>query len=153
MAPRKKAEPKKETIPKSEKPKAEYTPFDFINAISYDKRDLIRMSENPEGAEKLYNPFLTNRGLSYHMSSIMEANILNQLHYLDKQLQFDCALNMVRKEKRFSKWFKPESNEVIELICKHYQCNIRRAQEYASILTPEQLEKIREQQFTGGMKR
>jgi hypothetical protein len=152
MAPKKQKQ-QKETIPKSEKPKAEYTPFDFINAVSWDKRDLIRQSETPEIAEKLYNPFLTNRGLSYHMSSIMEANILNQVHYLDKQLQFDCALNMVRKEKRFSKWFKPESNEVIELICKHYQCNIRRAQEYASILTQEQIEELQEKQFTGGMKR
>lgn len=151
MAPKKKTP--KETIPKADKPKAEYGPFDFINAISYDKRDLIRDSETPEAAEKLYNPYLTNRGLSYHMSSIMEANILNQVHYLDKQLQFDCALNMVRKEKRFSKWFKPESSDVIELICKHYQCNIRRAQEYASLLPDEQIEKLREQQFTGGMKR
>jgi hypothetical protein len=152
MAPKKQAKPK-ESLPKQEKAKAEYTPFDFINAICFDKRDLIRQSENPESAEKLYNPYLTNRGLSYHISSIMEANILNQLHYVDKQLQFDCALHMVSKEKRFSKWFKPESNEVIELICKHYQCSIRRAQEYASILTPEQIEKIREQQFTGGTKR
>lgn len=139
--------------PKEAKAKPEFGPFDFISAVSFDKRDLIRNAEDPAAATKVYSPFLTNRALSYHVSSIMEANMMNEMHYLDNQLQFDCLLSMVRREKRFSKWFKPEANETLDLICEHYQCNKRRGQEILTILQPDQIESIRNQHHTGGAKK
>ena len=127
--------------------------FDFINAVSFDKKNLVRDSENPEAAVKIYNPYMTNRSLSFHISSIMDANIMNECSYLDPQLQFEYLLNSVRKEKRFSKWFKPEANEDLDLICQHYQCNKSRAQEILTILSAEQIEHIRSTHSTGGAKR
>ena len=53
-------------------------PFDFINSVSHNKKDLITDSENPEFAEKLYQPFLVNRGLSYFPDTILYANEMNQ---------------------------------------------------------------------------
>lgn len=135
----------------SEKPKKEFGVFDFLNAVSYDKRNLVRESNDPVAAAKLYSPFMTNRGLSYHISSIMDANIMNQCAYLDPQLQFEFLLNSVRKEKRFSKWFKPEANETLELISRHYGVNKQRAQEYLSILSKDQIEKIKVLHTTGGV--
>jgi hypothetical protein len=131
----------------------EFGIFDFINAVSFDKKNLVRDSENPEACAKLYNPFMTNRALSFHVSSIMDAQIMNECGHVDPQLQFEYLLNSVRKEKRFSKWFKPEANEDLDLICKHYQCNKRRAQELLSILPAEQIELIRSTHSTGGTKR
>lgn len=142
------------TKPKGEgaQPK-EFGVFDFITAVSDTKRNLIRESDNPEAAAKLYSPFMTNRGLSYHVSSIMDANLMNQCHHLDTQLQFEYLLNSVRREKRFSKWFKPEANADLDLICTHYQCNKRRAQEIISILTADQIESIRSTHNTGGARK
>jgi hypothetical protein len=131
----------------------EFGIFDFITAVSDTKVDLIRNSENPEACAKLYSPYMTNRALSYHVSSIIDANIMNECGHLDPQLQFDYLLNSVRKEKRFSKWFKPEANEDLDLICKHYECNKRRAQEILTILSAEQIESIRSTHSTGGAKR
>lgn len=136
--------------PKEAKAKPEFGPFDFISAVSFDKKDLIRDAVDPVTVAKIYSPFLTNRALSYHVSSIMEANMLNGMGHIDNQLQFDCLLSMVRREKRFSKWFKPEVNETLNLIAEHYQCNKIRAQEILSILTQDQIEMIREQHHTGG---
>lgn len=131
----------------------EFGVFEFINAVSYDKKNLIRDSETPEAAAKLYSPFMTNRALSFHISSIMDANIMNQCGHLEGQLQFEYLLNSVRREKRFSKWFKPEANADLELICEHYQCSKRRAQDIIAILSDEQLETIRSTHSTGGTKR
>ncbi len=127
--------------------------FDFISAVSFDKIDLIRNADDPDATAKLYSPFMTNRALSFHISSIIDANIMNECSQLDPQLQFDYHLNSIRREKRFSKWFKPEANEDLDLICTHYSCNKRRAQEYLSILSGEQIEEIRALYNTGGVKR
>jgi hypothetical protein len=154
MAPKKKAtaQPKKKDGTLAKTPKAEKTlgVFDFITAVSDSKEDLIRKSDSPEAAEKLFNPYMTNRALSYHISSIYEANMMNESHYLDKRLQFDFLLHSVRREKRFSKWFKPEANESLELISKHYNCNLRKAQEILSVLSESQVESIRQWHYTGG---
>ena len=52
-------------------------PFDFINDINTGKKDLINGSDNPELAEKIYSPFLTNRSLSYFSDTVSLANEMN----------------------------------------------------------------------------
>lgn len=155
MAPRKSIKATSPKSPKEKKPeviKHEKTlgPFDFINAVSFSKEDLIRESDLPDQTEKLYNPFLTNRSLSYHVSSIMDADMMNQCSHLPKQLQFDGLLNMVRKQQRWSKWFKPEKSELLQLIAETYQCNLIRAQEILSFASPEWLESFALQHSKGG---
>ena len=131
----------------------EFGIFDFITAVSDTKVDLIRNSENPEACAKLYSPYMTNRALSYHVSSIIDANIMNECGHLEPQLQFDYLLNSVRKEKRFSKWFKPESDADLDMLCTYFTCNKRRAMEYKSILTSNQLDQIRKSMSTGGARK
>ena len=42
-------------------------PFDFVSAVSYTKQDIM-----PDTlAEKAYNPFITNKALSYHQDSVL----------------------------------------------------------------------------------
>ena len=54
-------------------------------------------------AEKAYNPFMVNRALSYFQDTVLFANEMNVNHTIDKRLQFDFFINMVRKRKRFFK--------------------------------------------------
>jgi Bacteriophage clamp loader A subunit len=125
-------------------------PFDFLNAINYTKIDVISTSENPEKAEKLYNPFLTNRGLSYFADTVLYCNEMNRYHELDKKLQFDFLLNSIRKNKRFSKWHKAEVDEDTQLVSDYYKCNIRKAKEILTILSTEQLRQLKEKMHVGG---
>lgn len=79
-------------------------PFDFLNEINYGKNNIMV----DDIVEKQYNPFMVNRGLSYFQDTVLMANEMNVNHHLDNRLQFDFFINIVRKRKRFSKWFKPE---------------------------------------------
>ena len=77
-------------------------PFDYVTAINFKKEQLIVDDE----AEKGYQPFLTQRSLSYFSDTVHVANAMNQYHHTDSKLQFDFLINIVRKRKRFSKWIK-----------------------------------------------
>lgn len=155
MAPRKKVVvetlPKKAKVATETKVAKEFGPFDFITAVSDTKINLVRNSDNPEATAKLYNSFLTNRALSYHVSSIMDANVMNQCHQLPPLLQFEFLLNTVRREKRFSKWHKAEKDETLDMLAAHYECSLKRAIEIRSILPPDQVEAIRNLRKTGGV--
>lgn len=128
-------------------------PFDFLNAINYTKIDVISTSENPEKAEKLYNPYLVNRGLSYFADTVLYCNEMNRYHDMDKKLQFDFLLNSIRKNKRFSKWHKAEVDEDTQIICDYYKCSIRKAKEIATVLSADQLRQLKEKMRIGGANR
>jgi len=127
-------------------------PFDYVTAISDTKKDLMRGTENDTLAEKGYNPFLTNKAMSYHPDAILHANELNSLHHLDNKLQFDYYINILRKRKRFSKWSKPENDENINIISNYYGCNKQVALQYLKILTKGQIDIIKQKQEKGGVK-
>ena len=89
-----------------------YKPFDYVNSINNTKKNLIE----DETSEKGYNPFLTNRALSYHVDSLLYANDMNMLSILDNKLQYDYYLHGLKKSKRYSKWHKFEPSEKYEII-------------------------------------
>lgn len=123
------------------------TPFEFIEAVSYSKQDLIREPE----AEKDYKPFLTNRSLSYHPDGVFEANEMNMLSDLPSVMQFDFFINSLSKRKRYAKWVKPEEDADLEMVMEYFLCNRQRAQEYMLILSDEDIAVIREKTSRGGI--
>ena len=127
-------------------------PFDFVNDINFGKKDIITDSANPELAEKTYNPFLTNRALSYYPDTIQFANMMNKNSHIDHLLQYSFLLNIIRKRKRFSKWFKKNDDDVLEMVIEYYGFSVNKAKEALKILTDDQLEKIKEKMTKGGMK-
>jgi len=123
------------------------TPFDFVNAINFDKRDLF---EDPQ-AEKDYVPFLVNRSLSYFPDTVMYANAVNTTPNIPKRWQFEFLKNSIPKRKRFSKWGKKESlPQDIAAVCSFYKYSTERALEVMSILSQEQLKFIKQQMGKGG---
>lgn len=121
-------------------------PFTFINEITYGKREII----TDDLSERLYNPFVTNRTLSYFIDTIFQANEINQHHQCDNKLQFDYLINTVRKKKRFSKWVKPSTYESIELVKEYYGYSDSQAKDVVDILNHEQLDQIRKRLSKGG---
>jgi hypothetical protein len=122
-------------------------PFDFLNSINDNKQDLFT---DPQ-AEKDYNSFMVNRGLSYFPDTILYANEMNRNFDMPKEWQFQFLRISIPKKKRFSKWHKKDSvTDLLKLIMKHYKYSEKRAYEVINILSPTQIEEIRASYETGG---
>ena len=65
-------------------------PFEYLNSINYTKKDIM----TDDIAEKDYNSFMINRGLSYFNDTVAIANEMNIQHHLDNRLQFDLLIRL-----------------------------------------------------------
>ena len=126
------------------------SPFDFMNAASFSKKNLIGESDNPELTEKEYNPYIVNRGFTYFEDTILHANEMNQRHELFPGAQFEYYRSVLRKRKRFSKWHKAEKNNDLDAIQQVYECNRTVAKMYLKVLNEEQLKSVHEELVIGG---
>jgi hypothetical protein len=126
-------------------------PFDYLNAINNTKQNVIEDSENPELAEKLYPPYLVNRGLSFFIDTVYLANEMNRHHHLENKMQFDFLINIVRKKKRFSKWFKAQPDEDVEAVMDYYGYSQDKARQVVGLLTKDQITQIIKRQRKGGL--
>lgn len=126
-------------------------PFDYIKSINETKKNMMRGTDNDELAEKGYKPFLSNRALSYHVDTIMQANIANGISHTDSLLQYEYLLNSVRKRKRYAKWNKNKDDANLEVVMEYYNCGINKANDALKILSEKDLSMIKEQLEKGGM--
>jgi hypothetical protein len=123
------------------------SPFSFINAINYTKEDLIV----DDWSEKQYQPYIVNKGLSFAPDTVIAANEMNSRPHLDRKLQFNFLINIVRQRKRFSKWIKPEKIEDLEIVKNYYGYSTEKARNALSILTKQQLDTLKQKLQKGGM--
>jgi hypothetical protein len=123
------------------------SPFDFINAINFDKKALIV----DDWSEKQYIPYIVNRGLSFGADTVIPANEMNSRPHLDRKLQFDFLINTIRPRKRYNKWVKADKVEAIELVKTYYGYSIEKARQALSILTSEQLDHLKQKLEKGGL--
>lgn len=122
--------------------------FDYVNSINYSKEDIMITEDD----ENVYDPFLTNRQLSYFQDTVLLANEMNKYHHLDKRLQFHFLLNIVRKRKRFSKWFKPETINDLEAVKEYYGYSTSKAKTALALLSSEEITTIKKRIDKGGRK-
>lgn len=124
------------------------TPFDFINSITYSKRNLLE--EDPQSIKE-YEPFIVNKGLSYFPDTIMYANEMNKRWHVPKEWQFHYFLNTVSKKKRFSKWFKQEKDHAnFSLVKEYFNLSDHKTRDALQVLTESQIEVIKEKLYKGG---
>ena len=123
---------------------------DYLNTINQTKQYL--MDEDP-GWEKNYPSFVINKCMSQHLDTIMIANEMNQYPGLDKKLQYDFFINIVRPRKRFSPWGKKQKVKDLELVKEFYGYSTEKAMQAMRILSPDQLEIIRDKLNKGGKNR
>ncbi len=117
-------------------------PFIYVDSISYTKKNLMRGTANDELAEKGYNPYLTNRSLSYHQDSILYANEMNARSIAEFKWQYEYLLNSLRKRKRYSKWEKEVPDATVEMIMEYFGYGRAKAEQALRVLTDEQLAMI-----------
>jgi|TARA_B100000424_G_scaffold136759_1_gene103728 hypothetical protein len=123
-------------------------PFEYLTAINDTKKDVMI----DDIAEKGYNAFMVNRGLSYFNDTVLFANEMNLNAHLDNRLQFDFLINIVRRRKRFSKWMKPETASDVEVVKEYYGYSNEKARQALTLLTPEQIIDIKKKVYKGGRK-
>mgnify|MGYP001347858620 CR=1 FL=1 len=123
-------------------------PFEFANAINYTKKNIMV----DDMVEKSYSSYMINRQLSYFPDTVLAANEMNRNHHLDNRLQFDFFINIIRKRKRFSKWFKPEQISDLETIKQYYGYSNEKARQVLPLLSTEQINELKNKVAKGGRK-
>jgi Holliday junction resolvase RusA-like endonuclease len=124
-------------------------PFEYLNAINTTKKDIMV----DEVAEKEYNAFMVNRGLSYFSDTVLIANEMNLNHHLDNRLQFDFFINIIKKKKRFSKWLKARDIENLEIIKQYYGYSDEKAKSVLSLFDHDQIDEMKNRIYKGGKRK
>jgi Bacteriophage clamp loader A subunit len=112
--------------------------FTYINALN--------AGQHMEVDEKIYSKFLVTRFFSYFVDTVLIADMANSLHSptVSAQNHFDFYLNLVSPKKRFTKWFKGEKDETVEMVSEYFQVSYDKAREALKCLKKEQLVTIKE---------
>ena len=122
---------------------------DWLNSINFTKENLIEEDPN---IIKEYPPYIVNRCLSGHLDTIMFANEMNKFPNLDKDLQYSFYLNTLRKKKRFSPWLRKDKVTDLEIVKQYYGYSNEKALNALRILTPDQINFIKQRLDIGGNK-
>ena len=100
--------------------------------------------------EKKYPPFIVNKCIAPFTDTLILVNEINQLHHLDKKLQFDYLLNSIRPRKRFTPWVKAKKLKNLEYVKEFYGYNNEKAKIALELLDEEQISAIKERLNKGG---
>ena len=121
---------------------------DYINAINYTKEPLLDTED--EQWEKKYPPYIINKCIAPFPDSLMLVNEINQLHHLDKKLQYDFLINSLRPRKRYPPWMKAKKLENLEYVKEYYGYNNEKAKSALDILNDKQISAIKIKLNKGG---
>jgi len=120
----------------------------YLNAINYTKEPLLDTEDDQW--EKKYPSYIINKCIAPFPDSLMLVNEINQLHHLDKKLQFDFLINSLRPRKRFTPWMKAKKLENLEYVKEFYGYNNEKAKSALDILNDEQISAIKTKLNKGG---
>ena len=120
--------------------------FEHIHAINnkiYSFNDTIE--------KKDYNQFIVNKGFSYFKDTVLYANEMNINPPRQDKQHYDFLFYGVSKDKRYSKWFKKDKDEDIELIVEYYGVSLAKASEILTLLNEDQIDEIKIRLEKGGV--
>ncbi|HET8689731.1 MAG TPA: DNA polymerase clamp loader subunit A [Methanosarcina sp.] len=120
--------------------------FDIANNINSSYEPLTR-----EQVEEVGNAFMLNRAMSNNFDTVFFADEANGFTGTDLYAQYLFYYYSVPKKKRYGKWEKKaEQSDNLKLVMDVYQVSEKRALEYLSILTEDQIEQLVASRNTGG---
>tara|TARA_B100002019_G_C21253365_1_gene592441 strand:- start:529 stop:927 length:399 start_codon:yes stop_codon:yes gene_type:complete len=121
---------------------------DYLKAINISKEPLLDSED--EQWEKKFAPFIVNKCVAPFEDTVMLVNEINQLHHLDKKLQFDFLINSLRPRKRYAPWMKAKKLKNLEYVKEFYGYNNEQAKAALDILDDEQISAIKKKLNKGG---
>jgi hypothetical protein len=124
-------------------------PFEFVNAINGNKENLF---ETKGYGENDYVKFLVNRQFSMFPDTIMIANEANiALNNIPNKSHFEFYLNMVVPKRRYSKWYKADSNNKVTILCEVYNISEGKAREIVDLFSDSDIKEIEQRLYRGGI--
>lgn len=121
--------------------------FEYLNAINFEKKNIIRNADDRQAAEKAYPAFPVLRSLSYHSDSILLANELNirglEQHGVTPLMSFEFLMDVLPKKKRYAKWGKSEKDERIELLMEFNGYSFTKAKEVCDLVPSSVYDELR----------
>ncbi len=121
---------------------------DYLGAINQTKEPLLD-SEDEDWTKK-YPPFIVNKCLAPFPDTILLVNEINQLHHVDKKLQFDFLLNSLRARSRYAPWLKAKKLKDLEYVKEFYGYSNAKAKSALDLLSDEELSAIKQRLNKGG---
>lgn len=122
---------------------------EIIPSITRTKKDYSGEAD----FDKVYNPFIVNRCLSYYLDVLPFVAEINQRYNLDKSAQYRFLLNSVRSRHRtFHKMERLHEDERLESVKEFFGFSNAKAKEALRVLSEEQIHEITIRTQKGGVK-
>ncbi len=114
--------------------------FDHVNHIRQ-KQNSDYFSTLTEADKKSFNKYMILRFLSMDQSIIEEiAYISKYMDVLDEEAMYKCLIAVVPISRNYFPYVKSKveikfSNQLIDLVCKKFECSTTEAEDYCNVLT------------------
>ena len=129
-------------------------PFSYVTVIN--KKEGLYPRDDLNQFHGAYSQYLVNRNFSYYVDTILvsqEMNIRGDSDYgIDDVTHFDYMNESIKKGSRYSKWDKPEQNDVVDLICRVYNYTPKKAKEVIDLFTDDDIKQLKQKIYEGGRK-
>jgi hypothetical protein len=116
------------------------TIFDFFKQVTTDKKPWSSFTEDEQ---KAFNPYMLHKIVSMTEAYIEVANIGQSLPYTDKEKIYKFYCELLPKKSVYSKYIKGTKTkaheDLLKYISKFYECSLREAEEYITILRKEDM--------------
>ena len=109
--------------------------FDFLNDLTYDKKDILDDSNKSK-----YVPFVVNKFLTASIDTLKFASDMNFHWNLPVEMQYKYLLHSIRKKKRYLKWIKKaEPSNTIEVLKEYYGWGDREARMHLNLVSDDDI--------------
>ena len=119
------------------------TIIDWMNQLLVHKK---HWNDFTEDEQKKFSPFIINRWLSMDKDFIEFVNVFQKyaIGTLEPREVYKWYCDILPKGKRFNKYIKGKKNkkydsELVDIICKDFECSKLEAKENLSIISKEQV--------------
>jgi hypothetical protein len=112
-------------------------PFDYTK--SFDTKEYL---DDLSG----YSAHIINKKLSFSRDTLIMANLMNMNHHLPISMQYDFYFHQIRptKYRPYVKWIKKSKSEDVDVVSEYFGYSIQKAKQVLQVLTPDQLQTIKE---------
>lgn len=119
--------------------------IDALNSINDNKNNIIKGSNSPDLAAKLYPRFPVARSLSYSMDCIFLVNELNKMgDSVDNVQHYEFLLGVIPKKRRYNKWEKPDITEDEKLVMEIFNYSLEKARDTLTVLSSDEVNTLRQ---------
>ena len=118
--------------------------FDWLNEITYTKRDWNSFTEDEQSS---FSPYIVHRYVSMYYGYVDIANIAQKLPMTESEKIYTIYKTMLPKKKMFLKYIKSKKSnkELLQYISEYFKCSFREANSYITILKNKGIKSILEE--------